>query len=249
MKEDNMTRVIVNGAAGTMGKAVITAVENDSDFELAAKVDRSGGDGIFENLNEFDGTADVIIDFSHHSAAKKLLDYAVEKNIPVLIATTGHTDEEISYINESAKKIPIFHSANMSIGVATLISLAKKAVQAMPNADIEIVETHHNRKLDAPSGTALMIAKALSTVRSATNFVMGRSGQSKRNPEDISISAVRRGNIVGIHEVLISTNNETLTLTHEAHSRSLFADGSLPAAKFLVGKPAGLYEMASMIEL
>lgn len=243
-----MIKVIINGAEGFMGKAVTQAVNANPNFEIAAKVDAfAKTEDCLNNLFDFTKTADVIIDFSHHSAVENLLNFAVERQIPTLIATTGHSEEEQKLIKCAQEKVAIFHSANMSIGVANLIKLAKQAAQAMPNADIEIVETHHNRKLDAPSGTALMIAKDLKEVRNDANFVYGRSGQNKREKNDITISAIRRGNIVGIHEVLISTENETLTLKHEAHSRLLFADGALQAAEFLAGKPAGLYTMKDII--
>lgn len=243
-----MIKVIINGALGFMGKAVAQAIDAKPNFEIAAKVDKfAEGDECLSSLYEFDGQADVIIDFSHHSAVKVLLEYAVEKQIPTLVATTGHTDQELSLIEEASKKVAIFHSANMSIGVANLVKLAKQAALAMPDADIEIVETHHNRKLDAPSGTALMIADEIKSARADANFICGRSGQCKREKNDVGINAIRRGNIVGIHEVLISTNNETLTLKHEAHSRLLFADGALQACEFLAGKPAGLYNMKDFV--
>ena len=152
-------------------------------------------------------------------------------------------------ILEAAKEIPVFYSANMSMGVALLAELAKKTAAIYPDADIEIVETHHNRKIDAPSGTALMIANAIKEVRKAATLMMGRSGQGKRAEQEIGLHAVRRGNIVGIHEVLVSTDTETITLKHEAHSRALFADGAMAAAQFLCGKPAGLYRMQDMIAL
>lgn len=243
-----MIKVIINGAEGFMGKAVAQAVDNNENFEIAAKVDAfSKSQDCLKSFDEFSGQADVIIDFSHHSAVESLLKFAVENQIPTLIATTGHTEQEQKIIGHAQEKVAIFHSANMSIGVANLIKLAKEAAKAMPNADIEIVETHHNRKLDAPSGTALMIADELKQVRNDANFVYGRHGQSKREKNDITINAIRRGNIVGIHEVLVSTENETLTLKHEAHSRLLFADGALQAAEFLAGKPAGLYTMKDII--
>ena len=241
-----MIKVILNGAAGRMGKEVEKCIRSDSDLELVCRVDKFGADeGCLESLSCFDGEADVIIDFSHHSATSELLNWAVSRNIPVLVATTGQTDEETEQINRASEKIAVFRSANMSLGVAVLANLAKKAASAMPDADIEIVETHHNRKLDAPSGTALLLAKAIQTVRSKASLVFGRSG--KREKDEIGICSVRRGNIVGIHEILISTDNETLTLKHEAHSRVLFADGAVVAAKFLAGKPAGLYCMNDII--
>ena len=243
-----MIKVLINGACGRMGCEVEKLVDAAEDLKVAAKVDKMADkSGCYSDINDFDGEADVIIDFSNHLGTAELLDYAVRKNIPTVIATTGHTDEELEIINEAAKKIPVFHSANMSLGVALLVELAKRAAEVMPDADIEIVETHHNRKLDAPSGTALMIAKELKKVRQKAKFVLGRSGNGKREPDEIGISAVRRGNIVGIHEVYVSTDSQTITLKHEAHSRALFAEGGISAARFILGKPAGLYDMNSIV--
>lgn len=242
-----MIKVILNGAAGRMGKEVEARLTEENGFSLAARVDRLGdAAGCLPSLSAFHTAADLIIDFSHHTATEELLAYAVERKLPVLIATTGHTAEEVACIRAASGRIPVFHSANMSLGVALLAALAKKAAVSMPDADIEIVETHHNRKLDAPSGTALMLADAIARVRDGARAVFGRSG--KREKSEIGISSVRRGNIVGIHEILISTDNETLTLRHEAHSRALFADGAIAAARFLINQKAGLYCMNDMIK-
>lgn len=193
-------------------------------------------------------TPDCIIDFSHHAGTAAMLEYAVEKQIPVVLATTGHTEEETEGIRRAAEVIPIFHSANMSLGIALLVELAKTAAKAFPEADIEIVEKHHNRKLDAPSGTALLLARELQEVREDATLVCGRSGQAKREKNEIGIHAIRMGNIVGEHEVIIGTDTQTVTLKHEAHSRALFAEGAIAAADFLIGKSAGLYDMKRMIE-
>ena len=193
-------------------------------------------------------TPDCIIDFSHHAGTAAMLEYAVEKQIPVVLATTGHTEEETEGIRRAAEVIPIFHSANMSLGIALLVELAKTAAKAFPEADIEIVEKHHNRKLDAPSGTALLLARELQEVREDATLICGRSGQAKRERNEIGIHAIRMGNIVGEHEVIIGTDTQTVTLKHEAHSRALFAEGAIAAADFLIGKPAGLYDMKRMIE-
>ena len=190
---------------------------------------------------------DCIIDFSHHTATEALLNFAKKNNIPVVIATTGHTDEEKNNILEAAKEIPVFHSANMSLGIALLVELAKSAAKAFPEADIEIVEKHHNRKLDAPSGTALLLANAIKEVRKSARFIFGREGLAKREADEIGIHAVRMGNIIGEHEVIVGTDTQTITLKHEAHSRALFAEGALAAADYLCGKTAGLYDMERMI--
>lgn len=243
-----MIKVIINGACGRMGCELQKMVEEAEDLKLVAKVDKMADQsGCYADINDFDGDADVIIDFSNHLGTRELLDYAVKKNIPTVIATTGHTGEELATIAEASEKIAIFHSANMSLGVALLVELAKRTAEVMPDADIEIVETHHNRKLDAPSGTALMIANELKKVRQHARFILGRSGNAKRESDEIGISAVRRGNIVGIHEVLVSTDSQTITLKHEAHSRALFAEGGISAARFIVDKPTGLYDMHSIV--
>ncbi len=245
-------KVIINGSAGRMGVELTRlAKAGCRGAEYFAGVDLVGndsGDPCYQNLKQVPKGADCIIDFTHHSVTEPLLTYAVKNNLPVILATTGHTDSELKAIRAAAKKIPVFFSANMSMGVALLTELAKKAAAVYPEADIEIIETHHNRKLDAPSGTALMIAEALKKVRMNTKFIFGRSGQAKREPGEIGIHAVRRGNIVGTHEVLVSTDSETITLKHEAHSRALFAEGAMAAAAFLWDKPAGLYTMQDMIK-
>lgn len=244
-----MIKVILYGACGRMGIEVEKLVNASPDFELVAKVDAlAKADDVINRIADFEGEADAIIDFSFHGAVKEILDFAVERNIPAIICTTGHTPEELAEIDAAAKKVAVFHSGNMSLGVILLCELAKKTAATFPDADIEIVETHHNRKLDAPSGTALMIAKALQKVREDANLVLGRSGNAKREKKDIGISAVRRGNIVGIHEVLVSTDNQTITLKHEAHSRALFAEGALSAAAFIAGKGPGKYDMTSVVE-
>lgn len=243
-------KIIINGAGGRMGKEVVRmAEEGFGGASVAAKVDISyetNGDE-YKKLADFSGAADCIIDFSHHSATAEITEYAVENNIPAVIASTGQTPEEIELIKAASKKVPIFLSANMSLGVALLVELAKITAKNFPYADIEIIEKHHNRKLDAPSGTALLVAEAIKSVREKTKFVFGRHGQAKRTPEEIGIHAVRMGNIIGEHEVIVGTDTQTITLKHEAHSRALFAEGAIKAAAFLQGKPAGLYNMESMI--
>ncbi len=243
-----MTRLILFGAAGRMGKEVDAAAAKTGDVKIVARVDASGADGCLSSLAEVTCSADVIVDFSHHAATKTLTDYAVKNGIPLLVATTGQTEDELAMIRGAAAKIPVFFAANYSLGIAALIRAAKAIVALYPDADIEISEKHHNRKLDAPSGTALSIARAISSVREGeTAFTFGRGGQVKRQKNEIGIHAVRMGNVVGEHEVLIGTDNETITLKHEAHSRALFADGALVAAKFLVAQKPGLYSMTDLV--
>ena len=245
-------KILINGIGGRMGIEIKKmALDGYKGSEIAAGVDINPlsleGIPTYTDIYNVTEDFDCIIDFSHHSATKKLLEYATENNAPIVIATTGHDEEEKQLILDASKKIPVFHSANMSLGVALLCELAKTAAKAFPDADIEIVEKHHNRKLDAPSGTALLLARSIQAVREKAFFTFGRQGQAKRMPDEIGIHAVRMGNIVGEHEVIIGTDTQTITLKHEAHSRSLFAEGAITAAAFIVGKSAGLYDMYSMI--
>jgi 4-hydroxy-tetrahydrodipicolinate reductase len=191
--------------------------------------------------------ADVIIDFSHHAMTGVMLDYAEEKGLPVVLATTGQTDEEKARIRQASEKIPIFLAANYSLGIATLTDLVKRAAALYPDGEIEIIEQHHDRKLDAPSGTALSLFNAIKQVRPEATADCGRAGQGKRTKDEIGIHAIRMGNIVGVHEVMIGTQNERITLKHEAFSRGVFAEGSLKAAAFIIGKEPGMYDMKDLL--
>lgn len=242
--------ILLNGASGFMGREVLKLLEaTDCEDTLIACVDLHT-DGLpapaYDSLADVRERADVIIDFSHHSATDGLLAYALRHQTPVVIATTGQTEEEIAAIKEASKKIPVFFSANMSLGVALLAALVRLTVKTFPTADVEIVETHHNRKVDVPSGTALMLARSVQSVREDAEFVIGRHENGKKKPNEVGISSLRLGNVVGEHEVHINTGSETITLRHQAHSRSLFADGALVAARFLCGSEAGLYTLASL---
>lgn len=244
-----MINVIVSGALGRMGSITVDKVKASEDMNLAAAVDVfSKDDQVLSSLNQFEGKADLIIDFSHHTGTPALMQWAVAHNTAVIMCTTGHDDAEKAAIYEAGKTIPVFFSANMSLGVALLAELAKKTAAAFPDADIEIVETHHNRKVDAPSGTALLLGNAIKQVRTDATFQMSRAGMAKRTPEEIGFHAIRRGNIPGIHEVIVSTDNQCITLKHEVYDRALFADGALSAARFLYGKAPGMYEMADIIK-
>lgn len=246
--------VLLNGICGFMGREVKKLCDSGyRGSKLAFGVDPSGsecgGAVVFPSLDDVLTTegVDCIVDFSHHSVTPQLLDFARENKLPLVLATTGHTDEEKALIKDAADEIPLFYSGNMSLGIALLIELAKTAAAAMPEAEIEIIEKHHDRKIDAPSGTALMIADAIHEVRPASYANCGRSGQGKRTADEIGIHSIRMGNIVGEHEVIVGTNNQTISLKHEAHSRALFAEGALAAAAFLVDQIPGLYDMNSMI--
>ncbi len=243
-------KVVVNGAGGRMGREVVKAVSGTPGMSVAAAVDRGSFASdvpAYTSLSDVKEECDVIIDFSHHTAAESVISFALSRGIPAVIATTGHTEEERRLITDASKKIPIFFSANMSVGIALLIVLTKTAVKAFPDADVEIVEIHHNNKLDVPSGTALMLAEAVKDVRRDVIFRIGRHENGKRLPEEVGIHSLRLGNTVGTHEIIISTANQTVTIKHEAHNRALFADGAVCAAKFIVGLPAGLYTVSDMI--
>jgi len=244
--------ILICGIGGRMGREVARlALEGYRGAIPVAGMDINAATvediPVHTDWNTVKEPIDVIIDFSHHAGTKSLLKFATAHKIPTVVATTGHTEEEAALIKKCAETIPIFHAANMSLGVALLIELAKITAKTFPDADIEIIEKHHNRKLDAPSGTALAIANALKTVREKAAFVFGRHGNAKREQNEIGIHAVRMGNIVGEHEVIVGTDTQTITLKHEAHSRSLFAEGAIAAAEFIADKPAGFYDMNRMI--
>ena len=247
-----MIKVLVHGACGKMGGHVIEALSKCEDMELFCGVDHMAkGNEAFKCYDSFDkveGKPDIIIDFSFHTLVKNVLDYAVKESVPVVIATTALNDEEKNAVSVAANKIPVFLAYNMSIGVALLCDFAKKAAGAFPDADIEIVEAHHNRKVDAPSGTAVMLADSIKEVRPNAKYVYGRSGESKRTPDEIGIHALRMANIVGEHEVYITTSSQQFVLRHNAYDRSLFADGAIKAARYLAEQKTGLYTMRDMFK-
>lgn len=246
-------RVVISGISGHMGELVRESVEKDYSMTLAggicidAETYKAEGCPVFKTPEECDVCADMLIDFSNHILTISLLEFCKKNNMPVVLCTTGHTDEEKAAVRSASEYIPVFYSANMSVGIAVLINIAKEAVKAFPDADIEIVEVHHNRKLDVPSGTALSIANELRTVREDASLCVGRHENGKRNPNEIGIHSIRAGNEVGTHEVIIATDSQILTLKHEARNRALFADGAIAAAKYLYGKAPGIYTMKDML--
>ena len=238
-------RAIVCGANGAMGKLICGILGG----EVVGKVSIDGENGVPKTFEELGAvSADVIIDFSHHTAVGSVLNYAKQIGAAAVIGTTGHDDEEKALIAAASEEIPVFFSGNVSMGIAVLCRLAKQAASFFPDANIEIVEVHHTRKVDAPSGTALMLFNAVKEVRPQAWANCGRSGEGKRTPEEIGIHALRMGNVVGIHEVHIVTPNQSLTLKHESGSRAMLADGAVDAARFIAGKPAGLYNMENILE-
>ena len=230
-------KAVICGANGAMGKLICGSLGE----EVVGKVSIDGENNVpktFAELGKVD--ADVVIDFSHHTAVADVLNYAKEIGAAAVIGTTGHTPEEKELIFAAAKEIPVFYSGNMSLGIAVLCRLAKDAAKYFPDADIEIVEVHHNRKVDAPSGTALMLFNAIKEVRPAATANCGRAGEGKRTRDEIGISALRMGSVVGVHEIHIHTGTQHLTLKHEAVTRAMLADGAVDAARFMVGKGKGL---------
>lgn len=237
-------RCILWGANGAMGKLI----DNILKEEIVGRVSIDGENGVPKTAQELGRVeADVVIDFSHHTAVSGVLEYAEEIGAATVIGTTGHTAEEKAMIQAASQRIPVFYSGNMSLGIAVLCRLAKQAAAAFPRADIEIVEVHHTRKVDAPSGTAHMIFDAIRQVRPQAVEHCGRAGEGKRTAEEIGISSLRLGNVVGIHEVHIDAGSQRLTLRHEAVTRDMLAEGGVEAARFVAGKPAGLYNMQDML--
>ena len=237
-------RAVICGANGAMGKLICGLLGD----EIAGKVSIDGENAVPKTFGELGYVqADVIIDFSHHTAVAEVLAYAKAVGAAAVIGTTGHTAEEKALIYAAAEEIPVFYSGNMSLGIAVLCRLAKDAAKYFPDADIEIVEIHHNRKVDAPSGTAHMLFNAIREVRPEAYENCGRAGEGKRTKDEIGISSLRLGSVVGVHEVHIHTGTQHLTLKHEAVTRAMLADGAVDAARFMVGKPKGLYNMENML--
>lgn len=238
-------RAIICGANGAMGKLIDELLGQ----KVVGRVSIDGENGVPKTFEELgDVQADMLIDFSHHSAIGDVLGYAKAHGCAVVVGTTGHTAEEKELIYKAAQTLPVFYSGNMSLGIAVLCRLAREAAGLFPDADIEIVEVHHNRKVDAPSGTAHMLFHAIRQVRPNAVEACGRAGEGKRRKDEIGIASLRMGNVVGIHEVHICTPSQTLTLRHEAGSRQMLAEGAVDAAEFMVGKAAGLYTMDELLE-
>ena len=237
-------KAVICGANGAMGKLICGNLGE----EVGGKVSIDGENNVPKTFDELGAVeADVVIDFSHHTAVADVLAYARKIGAAAVIGTTGHTAEEKEIIYAAAREIPVFYAGNVSLGIAVLCRLVKQAASYFPDADIEIVEVHHNRKVDAPSGTAHMLFNAIKEVRPNAYENCGRSGEGKRTKDEIGVHALRMGNVVGIHEVHINTGTQTLTLKHESGSRAMLADGAVDAARFMVGKGVGLYNMESIL--
>lgn len=250
-----MTKIIMHGCNGKMGQVITGICAQDSEVEIVAGIDvvdnRDNGYPVFTDINACDVEADVIIDFAAAVAVDKLLDYAVAKKIPVVLCTTGLSPEQINKVKLCSEKVAILKSANMSLGINTIMKLLKDAANVFAPAgyDIEIVEKHHNQKLDAPSGTALALADSINEARNNEyEYVYDRSQvRQKRDKKELGISAVRGGTIVGEHEVIFAGIDEVIEIKHTAYSKSVFAKGAVEAGKFLAGKTTGMWDMSDVI--
>jgi len=250
-----MVRIIMHGCNGKMGQVISGLVAADSEAEIVAGVDVydqvANPYPVFKSIEECNVEADAIIDFSNAAGVDKLLDYCVEKQVPVVLCTTGLSEEQLAHVKAASEKVAILKSANMSLGINMLLKLLKEATSILAPAgfDIEIVEKHHNLKLDAPSGTALALADSINEeLNNSYEYVYDRSQvREKRSEKEIGISAVRGGTIVGDHDVIFAGADEVITFSHRAYSKAVFGKGAVQAAKFLAGKPAGMYDMSDVI--
>jgi len=250
-----MVRAIMHGCNGQMGQMITNLIKDDSEIEIVAGIDlndcRDNGYPVFTNIWDCNLEADVIIDFASAKATDELLKFGIERKIPMVLCTTGLSDEQNQAVKEASQKVAVLKSANMSLGINLLLKILKDAAKILAPAgfDIEIVEKHHNRKIDAPSGTALALADSINEVLDEQyTYKYDRSQErKKREKTEIGISAVRGGTIVGDHDVMFAGVDEVVTFSHRAYSRAVFGKGAIQAAKFLAGKPAGHYEMSDVI--
>lgn len=251
-----MTRIIMHGCNGKMGQVISKMIEEDPDTQMAAGIDaRDDGHNpypVFTDINQCDVEADCLIDFSVAEAVDGMLDYCVEHKLPCVLCTTGLSEAQLKKMQEASQKTAILKSANMSVGINMLFKILKEAAAVLAPAgfDIEIVEKHHNLKLDAPSGTALALADAINEeFDNSYEYVYDRSGRREKRPKkEIGISALRGGTIVGDHDVVFAGEDEVVTFSHRAYSKAAFGKGAVQAAKFLAGRKPGLYDMSSVIE-
>lgn len=249
-----MTNIVICGANGKMGRTIYNCVKDRDDCKVIAGIDlyteQYADFPIVASPAELPEKPDVIIDFSNPASLDGLLDYCLSTGTPIVVASTGYSDEQITKIRTASEQIPVFFTFNMSLGINLLVQLAKKAAEVLGDRfDIEIVEKHHNQKLDAPSGTAIMLANAINeTMENSKHYVYDRhSRRQKREKSEIGMHAIRGGTIVGEHDVIFAGNDEVITLSHSAASKTVFAEGSVKAAIFLKDKPAGLYDMQMLI--
>jgi 4-hydroxy-tetrahydrodipicolinate reductase len=246
-------KILLSGCGGAMGRTLTSIIMEKDEDTIVAGVDKfpieSSLFPIYSTFNECNEKCDVIIDFSHPDVLNSLLDYAIDNSLPIVLSTTGHTDEQKEKIKQASKLIPIFMSANMSLGVNLMIELLTKAASFLDGFDIEIIEKHHIKKLDAPSGTALALAEAINNaLPEKKEFVYGRHNKAKkRDKNEIGIHAVRGGTIVGEHQVHFIGTDEIIEIRHNAYSKNVFAEGAIRAASYIIDKPAGVYNMKSML--
>lgn len=248
-----MTKILLNGALGKMGQAVEACVNSRDDVRIVAGVDIAEGERsypVYSCFVDVQEKADVIVDFSNPLVLDDMLAYAVATGTPAIICTTGFSEAKVAKIRQTASIVPIFFSGNMSLGINMLITLSRMAAKVLaPTFDIEIIEKHHNQKLDAPSGTAIMIADAISEETDSANYVYDRHAyRKKRDHSEIGIHSVRGGTIVGEHEVIFAGHDEVLSIKHQAQSKGVFAAGAVNAAVFIKDKPAGLYDMSDLLK-
>ncbi len=248
-----MTRILLSGCCGKMGRNVVSAVNARKDCEIVAGIDivedNSIGFPVFQNYSEVNVKADVIIDFSNPALLSDMLNFAVKTKTAVVLATTGLSDEQIAQVEAASKEIAVFFSYNMSLGVSLLCELSKTAAKILgTDFDVEIIEAHHNQKIDAPSGTAIMLGNAIKEMMPDAYFEYDRfSKREKRHTNEIGIHSVRGGTIVGEHEVIFAGNDEIVKLTHSARSKAIFAQGAVNATTFLNGKEKGIYNMSDLV--
>ncbi|MBQ6737910.1 MAG: 4-hydroxy-tetrahydrodipicolinate reductase [Synergistaceae bacterium] len=235
--------LIINGAGGKMGKILTDMAVQNGENVIGADIAEG-----YSRLEDISADADCVIDFSNHKAAESVINYCVKKNLPVLIASTGHDENELKLIHDASTKIPVFLSSNMSLGVALLADLAERVTKVFGQCDIELIEAHHNQKLDVPSGTALTLAKRIQEADKNLTFNIGRHENGKRSQNEIGIHSLRYGSEVGTHEIIFSNGLETITLRHDAKNRALFAKGALSAVKWLVKQKPGFYDMRDFLK-
>lgn len=250
-----MVKLIMHGCNGHMGQVISGLVKDDPDAEIVAGIDvvdnRDNGYPVFTDIFACDVEADAMIDFSSFKAVDNVLTYCAGKKLPLVLCTTGLTEEQLEHVKETGSKVAVLRSANMSLGINTLLKLIQDAAKVLATAgfDMEIVEKHHKLKCDAPSGTALALADSLNEAMDHQyHYVFDRSQRhEKRDAKEIGVSAVRGGTIVGDHDVIFAGPDEVITFSHQAYSKSVFGKGAVEAAKFLAGKPAGMYDMSDVI--
>lgn len=236
-------KVLINGALGRMGKELGALLDREGVSHIGADVRAKQGEGVYAALANCQEAVDCIVDFTSHFATEDLISYAEKRRLPLVVATTGQTEEEMAMIRRCSRFVPVLKSANLCLGVALLTHLAREAARALPQADIEIIERHHNQKIDVPSGTALLLADAIASERPGAKTVVGRHENGKREANEIGIHSLRMGGVVGSHEAIFCAAGQQITIRHEAFDRSLFAEGALAAARFVTAHQPGLYSM------